>query len=72
MNTIVQWQIFSPIPFSEFHPDVVYQDSDRPPELDINKKYGHYDRENFKHISFYLKDYLAGEDSFVFVLNNNQ
>lgn len=59
MNTIQQWQIFSPIPFSEYHPDVAYQDSDRPKELDINKKYGHYDSSNVRHLSFYMRDYMT-------------
>lgn len=61
MNTIQQWQVFSAIPFSEYHPDVAYQDADRPKELDINKKYGHYDASNTRHLAFYLKDYMAGE-----------
>ncbi|XP_059474527.1 chondroitin sulfate synthase 2 [Neocloeon triangulifer] len=59
MNTILHKQIFSPIPFSEYHPDIVYQESERPKELDINKKYGHYDSANYQHLSFYLKDYVA-------------
>lgn len=61
MNTILHKQIFSPIPFSEYHPDVAYQTQERPQELDINKKYGHYDSSNYQQISFYLKDYIAGE-----------
>lgn len=60
MNTIKDWQIFSPIPFSEFNPVIVYnQDLQRPKEMDINKNYGHYDDLNTDHISFYVKDYRA-------------
>ncbi|CAB3366693.1 Hypothetical predicted protein [Cloeon dipterum] len=59
MNTILHKQVFSPVPFVEYHPDIVYQDSERPKELDINKKYGHYDSTNYYHLSFYLKDYVA-------------
>lgn len=64
MNTILHKQIFSPIPFSEYHPDVAYQTQERPQELDINKKYGHYDSSNYQQISFYLKDYIAGDVKF--------
>lgn len=61
MNTILHWQIFSPIPFSEFHPDIVYTaDLLKPQDLDINKNYGHYDSYSVNHIAFYAKDYLAG------------
>lgn len=58
MNTILQWQIFSPIPFIEMDPSIVYSpDLVQPLELDINKNYGHFDGSNSKHISFYAKDY---------------
>lgn len=65
MNTIKEWQIFSPIPFSEFDPRIVYnQDFARPKEMDINKNYGHYDDLNTDHISFYVKDFRAGRVMF--------
>ncbi|XP_015115913.1 chondroitin sulfate synthase 2 [Diachasma alloeum] len=58
MNTIMQSQIFSPIPFTEYHPDIVYPDDvQRPLEVDINRNYGGYDIHNFETISFYIKDY---------------
>uniref|UniRef100_A0A1B6C963 Hexosyltransferase n=1 Tax=Clastoptera arizonana TaxID=38151 RepID=A0A1B6C963_9HEMI len=64
MNTIPQFQVFSAIPFTEFHPDIVYSDAlPRPPELDINKNYGHYDSKNTKFISFFAKDYLDARDA---------
>ncbi|XP_046685952.1 chondroitin sulfate synthase 2-like [Homalodisca vitripennis] len=59
MNTVLDFQVFSPIPFTEYHPDIIYNENrPQPPELDINKNYGHYDSTNFKHISFYTADYL--------------
>lgn len=61
MNTILQWQVFSPIPFAEMNPSIVYNSElPRPSELDINKNYGHFDGFNSKHISFYVKDYWKG------------
>lgn len=59
MNTIQHVQAFSPIPFTEFHPDIVYSsDYPQPAELDINKSYGHYDSFDTSFISFYASDYL--------------
>ncbi|KAG8229514.1 hypothetical protein J437_LFUL004920 [Ladona fulva] len=61
MNTILGWQVFSPIPFAEYHPDIVYTGPDfvtRPAELDVNKSYGHFDNLDTNHLSFYVKDYL--------------
>ncbi|KAK7789799.1 hypothetical protein R5R35_012982 [Gryllus longicercus] len=59
MNTILNWQVFSPIPFTEFHPDVVYTNTfvQPPTFLDINKNYGHYDSNQKDYIAFYAKDY---------------
>ncbi|XP_046388565.1 chondroitin sulfate synthase 2 [Ischnura elegans] len=62
MNTIIGWQVFSPIPFAEYHPEVVYTGPDlvnRPVELEVNKSYGHFDSLDVDHLSFYAKDYLA-------------
>ncbi len=58
MNTILGWQIFSPIPFSEFNPAVY---GEQQPFLDVNRKCGRFDSYNNEHLSFYAKDYLVGE-----------
>ncbi|RZF45951.1 hypothetical protein LSTR_LSTR008328 [Laodelphax striatellus] len=60
MNTIIQWQIFSPVPYTEFNPAIVYgPETARPADLDINKNVGHFDSHNTKHISFYNEDYAT-------------
>ncbi|XP_012278166.1 chondroitin sulfate glucuronyltransferase [Orussus abietinus] len=59
MNTINQWQIYSPIPFFEFHPDVAYADETNHIDMDINRNHGRYDEHNFNSISFYVKDYIS-------------
>lgn len=64
MNTISQWQVFSPIPFSEYHPDIVYMESKlKENEFDITRNHGRYDEYNFNHVAFYAKDYTASEYS---------
>ncbi|KAF7997580.1 hypothetical protein HCN44_006151 [Aphidius gifuensis] len=57
MNTISQWQIFSPIPFVEFQPNITYFNKKNNDKIDVNRKDGRYDHLNYESISFYVKDY---------------
>ena len=67
MNTIYQCQIFSPIPFVEYHPDIAYFDvSGKNAEFDINRNHGHYDENDFNALSFYVKDYLSSKFKFLY------
>ncbi|KAL6268446.1 hypothetical protein P5V15_001581 [Pogonomyrmex californicus] len=59
MNTISHYQIFSPIPFIEFHPDIIYANEAAHDEVDVNSNYGKYDEQNYNNIAFYVKDYNA-------------
>ncbi|XP_076242924.1 chondroitin polymerizing factor [Calliopsis andreniformis] len=59
MNTISQYQIFSPIPFVEFHPDIVHMNDVKGIETDINRNHGRYDEYNYNNIAFYVRDYNA-------------
>ena len=58
MNTISGWQVFSPIPFSEYHTDLVF--NSQPKELEIDKTIGHFDSKDFSHIAFHAHDYTSG------------
>nr|XP_018911367.1 PREDICTED: chondroitin sulfate synthase 2 [Bemisia tabaci] len=62
MNTIQNWQVFSPVPFREYHPAIVYE-GEPPAEVELNKQSGHYDSTNTQHISFYASDYLSARQS---------
>ncbi|CAH1118707.1 unnamed protein product [Phaedon cochleariae] len=53
MNTIPHFQVFSPIPFRQYNPKISQHSS-----LEINKYSGHFDREEYKYISFYGRDYV--------------
>ncbi|KZC05455.1 Chondroitin sulfate synthase 2 [Dufourea novaeangliae] len=57
MNTINQYQIFSPIPFVEFHPDIVHMNDVKQADTDINRNHGRYDEYNYNNIAFYVRDY---------------
>lgn len=59
MNTISRYQIFSPIPFIEFHPDIIYAEEAVANEVDVNSNYGKYDEQNYDNIAFYIRDYNA-------------
>lgn len=55
MNTISNFQVFSPIPFRQYSPQVTQLSV-----LEVNKNLGHFDYEENFYVSFYGKDYVAG------------
>ena len=55
MNTIPNFQIFSAIPFRQYNPKVSQSQG-----FEINKNNGHFDKEEYRYISFYSKDYVTG------------
>ncbi|XP_051881966.1 chondroitin sulfate synthase 2 [Pristis pectinata] len=59
MNTISQWQVFFPIHFQEYEPEVAYRDRPRPLTVDLLKDAGHFDRDSFEAACFYNADYMA-------------
>lgn len=64
INTISGWQVYSPIPFSEFNPEVSLPGvSPRKSgeALNISTNLGFYDQHDTWHISFYAADYLNGK-----------
>ncbi|CAL4137218.1 unnamed protein product, partial [Meganyctiphanes norvegica] len=58
MNTVSNWQVFSPVPFAFYHPGVI-EDVGAYDKKDVNRNVGHFARYNFHHISFYVSDYLT-------------
>ncbi|XP_053592891.1 chondroitin sulfate synthase 2 [Microplitis demolitor] len=58
MNTIIQWQVFSPIPFVEYNPNL-YESDQKSRKFDLSHNHGYYDTSNYESISFYAKDYRA-------------
>ena len=58
MNTIQGKQVFCPIPFTEYHPALIYGDKRPPAALVFNTTAGHFDDLNTGHVSFYKADYL--------------
>jgi len=62
MNTISRYQIFSPIPFIEFHPDIIYTSEAPHEEVDVSSNCGKYDEQNYNNLAFYIKDYNASTE----------
>ena len=62
MNTIQSKQVFCPIPFTEYHPSIVYGDKRPPAALVFNTSIGHFDPHNYGHVSFYKSDYLLARE----------
>lgn len=58
MNTIINHQIFFPIPFVQYHPKLIYRSNVPLEYVEIKKDYGHFDLSNYDHMSFYVQDYL--------------
>ena len=59
MNTIQDWQVFFPIGFWQYKPNLIYDRKPYPTAIEINSKIGHYDANSYEHSSFYNSDYIA-------------
>ncbi|KAL6100611.1 chpf [Pungitius sinensis] len=59
MNSINNWQVFFPVHFQDFNPDVAYRHQQRPAAADLVKEAGRFDRASFEEACFYNTDYMA-------------
>ncbi|XP_058478767.1 chondroitin sulfate synthase 2 [Solea solea] len=59
MNSINNWQVFFPIHFQDYNPDVAYHNQQHPATVDLVKDAGHFDRKSFDESCFYNSDYMA-------------
>lgn len=60
INTISGWQLFNPVPFSEYNPDVSYFGLPKSEVFDVSTNQGFYDIYDSQHVSFYVADYMNG------------
>lgn len=58
MNTIVNWQVFFPISFWQYKPNLIYEKFPYPSQVEIGAKFGFFNMHSFQHCSFYMSDYL--------------
>lgn len=59
MNTISGFQVFFPVPFVQYNPNLIYRDQ-QISQCKIGTDYGHYDRDSYDYAGFYYSDYLKG------------
>lgn len=59
MNSINNWQVFFPIHFQYYNPDIAYHNQPLPDTLDLVKEAGHFDRSSFTEACFYNADYMT-------------
>ena len=55
-NTILHQQVYCPIPFTEYHPKIIYRKK-VPATLRFQPSLGYFDSLNHQHISFYKDDF---------------
>jgi hypothetical protein len=63
INTIAGWQVFFPVGFWQFKPNLIYDKKPYPVEIEFNSKIGHYDVLSYEHGSFYNGDYKEARRS---------
>jgi chondroitin polymerizing factor/chondroitin polymerizing factor 2 len=52
-------QVFFPVGFWAYKPNLVYDQPPYPASIDITAKSGRFDPDRFDHVSFYCTDYIA-------------
>ena len=60
MNAIRNWQVFFPIPFAAYNPDLIYDKNKNeypPEEIEIKAAAGHFDIYDYDNSCFYFDDY---------------
>lgn len=57
MNTIEGMQVFYPIGFWQYKPNLIYKEKPFPTTLDIKPTTGHFDANIYEHASFFNSDY---------------
>ncbi|KAG5283296.1 hypothetical protein AALO_G00040520 [Alosa alosa] len=72
MNSISNWQVFFPIHFQDFNPDIAYHGQDRPVTIDLVRDAGHFDRNAFAEACFYNSDYMATRTHMAADLQENE
>ncbi|XP_070694555.1 chondroitin sulfate synthase 2-like [Pempheris klunzingeri] len=72
MNSINNWQVFFPIHFQDYNPDVAYHNQEHPVTVDLVKDAGRFDRTSFEEACFYNSDYMATRTRMVADVQENE
>ncbi|XP_028292702.1 chondroitin sulfate synthase 2 isoform X2 [Gouania willdenowi] len=72
MNSINNWQVFFPIHFQEYNPDVAFHNQPHPTEADLLKTNGLFNRHSFEEACFYNSDYMTTRNQMVADVQENE
>lgn len=65
LNTVLNSQVFFPIPFSAYAPNIVYPTKPFPSDIEINKNNGYFNKDSYQFVSFYNLDFILTRDSYL-------
>ena len=65
LNTIKSHQVFVPIGFYQYSPNIVYEKKPFPDEVEINKNVGYFNTYSYDFVSFYNYDYVNTRDNYI-------
>jgi hypothetical protein len=65
LNTIKGTQVFFPIPFKQYMPNIVYPTKPFPVDVEINKNYGFFNMHSFDYVAYFNSDYLSNRKYFI-------
>jgi hypothetical protein len=65
LNTIKENQIFFPIAFYQYHPNIIYEQKPYPEQIDLNKNIGYFNIYSYEFGSFYNFDYINTRNVFL-------
>lgn len=63
MNNIIGWQVFFPIAFWQYKPNLIYNKRPYPTTIELKRNVGHFDVYSYDHSSFYNKDFQNARKS---------
>lgn len=72
MNSISNWQVFFPIHFQDYNPDIAYYSEPLPKTIDLVKEAGLFDRNSFDETCFYNSDYMAARTQMALDVQENE
>ncbi|KAI4899313.1 hypothetical protein NFI96_010648 [Prochilodus magdalenae] len=72
MNSISNWQVFFPIHFQDYNPDIAYHSEPQPKTIDLVKEAGLFDRSSFDEACFYNSDFIAARTRMAGDLEENE
>uniref|UniRef100_A0A8C6WRE2 Hexosyltransferase n=1 Tax=Neogobius melanostomus TaxID=47308 RepID=A0A8C6WRE2_9GOBI len=72
MNSINNWQVFFPIHFQDYNPEVAYHNQPYPTTIDLIRDAGHFDRMSFDEACFYNSDYMSTRTQMVADVQENE